>query len=331
MRDFRVRMHASTLRLLRCNAIGATSRRYAFAMPAHAIRASKTPASQWRAALDRDGFVRAPGIIDPVTLDTLLLRAQATLFRANAADREAVKSNGSLIHLSDHPEYADIVGYPPLLALLRDLGASDPRWTGGFLISKPAGGPPLFWHQDWWGWTEAESYEAKPQQWFAMIYLTDTTIENGCLRVIPGTHRHDHPLHHLDDAHSRELQGFSNPDDPAYGRHPDEVAVPVTAGDVLVGDARLIHGAYGNRTQAERPLLTLWYMPHWGTMSPAMRARAMMGYLRDDDIPVPEQPLTPRDWPQAIRARVAHVLPPDEELPAPIPWQRKPDVSRFVA
>src|SRR5687768_8618462 len=110
----------STLRLLRCNAIAAASRRYAFAMPAHAIRTPDTPASQWRAALDRDGFVRAPGIIDPVTLDTLLLRAQATLFRTNAAERDAVKSNGSLIHLSDHPEYADIVAYPPLLALLHD-------------------------------------------------------------------------------------------------------------------------------------------------------------------------------------------------------------------
>src|SRR3546814_7805167 len=102
-----------------------------------------------------------------------------------------------------------------------------------------------------------ESYKARPQQWFAMIYLTDTTRENGCLRVIPGSHRHDHPLHHLEAAHSAELQGFLNPDNPAFAAHPDEVAVPVTAGDVLVGDARLIHSAYGNATVHERPLLTL--------------------------------------------------------------------------
>ncbi len=282
-------------------------------------------------ALDRDGFVRVAGVIDPVTIDTLLLRAQATLFRASAASREAVRSNGSLIHLSDNPEYADIIGYPPLIALLRALGASDPRWTGGFLISKPGGGPPLFWHQDWWGWTEPESYRARPQQWFAMIYLTDTTLENGCLRVIPGSHRRDHPLHHLDAAHSEAMQGFRDPDNPAYGSHPDEMAVPVRAGDVLIGDARVIHGAYGNRTTEERPLLTLWYMPHWGTMSPGMRARAMQGYLRDDDIPTPERPLTPRDWPAALRGRIEALLPPDEPLPAPIPWQRRPDASRFVA
>lgn len=288
-------------------------------------------AARFREDLDRDGFVRVPGVIDPVTIDTLELRAQATLFRTSNAEREAVRSNGSLIHLSDHPEYADIIGYPALVALLRELGASDPRWTGGFLISKPAGGPPLFWHQDWWGWTEPESYQPRPQQWFAMIYLTDTTPENGCLRVIPGTHRRNHALHHLDDAHSEALQAFRDPADPAYGSHPDELAVPVRAGDVLVGDARLIHGAYGNRTGQERPLLTLWYMPHWDGMSPGMRARAMRGYLRDDDIRTPEQPLTPLDWPPALRERIEPLLPTDELGADPIPWQRAPDVSRFVA
>src|SRR3546814_12415560 len=90
---------------------------------------------------------------------------------------------------------------------------------------------------------------------------------------------------------SAELQGFLNPDNPAFAAHPDEVAVPVTAGDVLVGDARLIHSAYGNATVHERPLLTLWYMPHWNTMSPGMQARAMMGYMRNDDIVTPERPL----------------------------------------
>src|SRR3546814_4247629 len=104
-----------------------------------------------------------------------------------------------------------------------------------------------------------------------MIYLTDTTRENGCLRVIPGSHRHDHPLHHLEAAHSAELQGFLNPDNPAFAAHPDEVAVPVTAGDVLVGDARLIHSAYGNATVHERPLLTLRSEEHTSELQSLMR------------------------------------------------------------
>ena len=216
--------------------------------------------------LEDKGFIQARGRLDPGLMDSLLLRAHATLFRESAASRDAVKSNGSLIHLADNPEYADIIGSPVLLDLLRECGATDPRFTGGFLISKPGHGPPLFWHQDWWGWDDPTAYAARAQQLFAMIYLTDTRIENGCLRVIPGSHRRDHPLHHLATAHSEDMQGYKDPANPAFADHADQMAVPVTAGDVLIGDARLIHGAFANRTDEERPLLTLWFMPHWSGM-----------------------------------------------------------------
>jgi hypothetical protein len=208
------------------------------------------------AELEDVGFIHARGVLDPLLMDSLLLRAQATLFRATAESREAVKSNGSLIHLAENPEYADVIAAPALLQLLRDCGATDPRFTGGFLISKPGGGPPLFWHQDWWGWDDDSAYQPRAHQLFAMIYLTDTGVGNGCLRVIPRSHRLDHLLHHLETAHSETMQAYENPSNPAYADHPDQLAVPVKAGDVLIGDARLIHGAFANRTGGERPLLT---------------------------------------------------------------------------
>jgi hypothetical protein len=274
--------------------------------------------------------VRVTGVLDPVTMASLLLRALATLRREKQSAREVVRSNGSLIHLSDNPEYADIIGSQEILALLRELGATDPRWTGGFLISKPPGGPPLFWHQDWWGWTEPESYGVRAHQLFVMIYLTDTSFENGCLRVIPGTHLREHRLHHLDAAHSPALQSYEYPDAMAYTSHPDEQPVPVQAGDVVVGDARVIHGAYANRSSEERPLLTLWYMPHWSGMSAGMRARGMENYLRRDDIRTSAaRPMTPRDWPEAQRRRIAALIPEYEGDAPPVPWQRTPDFSRF--
>lgn len=276
--------------------------------------------------------MHARGALSPALIDSLLLRAHATLFRESEAAREAVRSNGSLIHLSDNPEYGDIIASPVLQWLLRECGATDPRWTGGFLISKPGGGPPLFWHQDWWGWDDATSYGPRAQQLFVMIYLTDTRIENGCLRVIPGSHLHDHPLHHLDAAHSQVMQGYSDPSNPAFADHPDQVAVPVTAGDVLIGDARLIHGAFANRTGEERPLLTLWFMPHWSSMPPAMRALAYQGYMRGDDIRTSAaRPLTPLDWPAPLRRRVEHLLPPDDGGVAPMRWNRIPDFAKLAA
>jgi hypothetical protein len=282
--------------------------------------------------LEAKGFIRAAGVLDSALIDSLLMRAHATLFRESTEDRDAVRSNGSLIHLADNPEYADIVGSPVLLELLRDCGATDPRFTGGFLISKPGNGPPLFWHQDWWGWDDPTAYQPRAQQLFAMIYLTDTRIENGCLRVIPGSHRRDHPLHHLETAHSDDMQGYKDPTNFAYADHSDQVAVPVRAGDVLIGDARLIHGAFANQTTEERPLLTLWFMPRWASMPPAMRALAYRGYMRGDDIRTSTaQPMTFLDWPEPLRRRIAHVLPPGDGGVPPMRWNRIPDFARLAA
>ena len=281
--------------------------------------------------LEDKGFMQARGVFSPEFMDSLLLKAHATLFRETAESRDAVKSNGSLIHLADNPEYADVIAAPELLDLLRECGATDPRFTGGFLISKPGKGPPLFWHQDWWGWDDASAYSPRANQLFAMIYLTNTRVENGCLRVIPGSHRHDHALHHLDTAHSEGMQGYRDPTNPAYADSPDQVAVPVQAGDVLIGDARLIHGAFANQTDEERPLLTLWFMPHWSSMPPEMRALAYKGFMRGDDIPSSvAAPRTFLDWPEPLKQRIAHLLPPDDGGVEPMRWNRIPDFGRLA-
>jgi hypothetical protein len=128
------------------------------------------------------------------------------------------------------------------------------------------------------------------------------------------------------------MQGFNDPSNTAYADHPDEVAVPVRAGDVLIGDARLIHGAFANQTGEERPLLTLWFMPHWSAMPPEMRALAYKGFMRGDDIPSSlAQPRTFLDWPPPLFERIRHVLPPEDGGVAPMRWNRIPDFARLLA
>merc|ERR1711972_1164772 len=87
------------------------------------------------------------------------------------------------------------------------MGLPAQRWLSGFLISKPPKSPSLGWHQDGWYWDEAVAYASSPMQIFVMFYLTDTSTENGCLRVLPGTHLRPHPLHaQLGRAHSSEVR-----------------------------------------------------------------------------------------------------------------------------
>src|SRR5258708_5479427 len=112
---------------------------------------SPRPHSPIAHQLERDGFIHVPGVLTQPLMGSLRLRAHATLFRESAEARDEVKSNGSLIPLADNPEYADIVGSAAITLLLRDCGATDPRWTGGFLISQPRRGPPPCWDPPWRG------------------------------------------------------------------------------------------------------------------------------------------------------------------------------------
>jgi hypothetical protein len=282
--------------------------------------------------LKEKGFARVPAVLSDDEVANLRLRAHGTLFRQSSGHRARYASNGSLCNLADNPEYVDLISHPRAMELLRTIGP-DPRWTSGYLISKPPGGPPLFWHQDWWGWNTDLSYRDEAAQLFFMYYLADTTRENGCLRVIPGSHRRRHPLHDLPVAHNETLARATDLSLPAFADHPDEVAVEVCAGDLVIGDSRLLHGAYRNLTGNERPLMTLWYIPDFGGLPPSVRARLTAIYRRQElDLEHDDTPLTPDDWPPPLRARLG-ALAPDFADPAvaPEPWQRAPLIERLAS
>ena len=206
----------------------------------------------------QNGYVNFQKLLTLDFIDELRLKAEAVLYRTSQQHRDRFKSNGSLCNLAELPEFASLIASQDIQIALKQTGGEDIRWTSGYLISKPPGGAPLFWHQDWWGWDSPMSYETQPMQLFVMIYLTDTRIENGCLRVIPGSHRTDHRLHSLPAAHTKDIATKVDEDNEIYASHPDEVALQVQRGDVLVGDSRLLHSAYANNSSEERPLMTLW-------------------------------------------------------------------------
>ena len=144
--------------------------------------------------------------------------------------------------------------------------------------------------------------------------------------MIPGSHRRPHPLHEVIDAHDPALAAVENPDDPAYASHPDEVDVPVTAGDVVVVDARLVHGAHPNRSGRERTNITLWWHPHYRELPAAIRARLWSVVEREevDTDTAADGALRPHRWPEPYRSQVLPVMVGE---PGPVPpeaWVRTP-------
>ena len=258
-----------------------------------------------------DGYCVIENVLKEEMLTQLRTVTDELLDAQTEAQRAAHRSSGSMISVYMHPLFTELVVYPRALQALEALGFLRPKWSSGYVISKPAESPPLFWHQDWWGWNDPCSYTPLPQQLFLMYYLVDTTSYNGCLRVIKGSHLNRHPLHDLPNAHGEALQRVEDPEHPAFQHMPGEVDLPVKAGDLVIGDSRLLHASHGNQSDERRTVITLWYHPFFALLPAEMQAH--IGRLRQK-----------LGWSDADWARIAELAPVCESTVEPTQWNRTP-------
>jgi ectoine hydroxylase-related dioxygenase (phytanoyl-CoA dioxygenase family) len=131
----------------------------------------------------------------------------------------------------------------------------------------------------------------------ALLMLDDLTEENGCLKIVPGSHRG--PIYSL--FHGAEFTGFINPATEQALRN-QEVAVLGKAGDVCLMHTRLVHGSAPNGSDRPRGLFICVYTaadafplarnPMPSTLEGTIvRGRATrVARLMQADIELPEQP-----------------------------------------
>ena len=204
----------------------------------------------------------------------------------------------TLIDSDGWPELADIIGNPKALHELERMGLIGVTFWKAVIISKFPGGPRLYWHQDCMMWQDPRAYSDIAPMIFLMYYLEDTSPFNGCLRVLPGSHRRRHPLHDIGEAHTRDINSIGDPDDPRFRDYDGAVNVPVNAGDVVIGDARLLHAAHANRSDRQRTVITIWFYPLFSDLlEPTQRwYHDAMHHMHDD-------------WPTEALAKIAPVIP----------------------
>ena len=155
-------------------------------------------ATRYRQQLTRDGYCRIPGVAPAELIGRVRQVADRMMAAREAGAGGARRIQHTSVELWNLPEVAPLIGLPAAIDTLTALGYPRPRYYTGFCISKwPETGPALCWHQDGIFWEQAISYTAVPHQFFLMYYLVDTVRTNGCLRVIPGSHRKRHRLHAL--------------------------------------------------------------------------------------------------------------------------------------
>jgi ectoine hydroxylase-related dioxygenase (phytanoyl-CoA dioxygenase family) len=135
----------------------------------------------------------------------------------------------------------DVARLPVVVDALTQVIGPNVKLVQSMLFLKAPGKPGQAWHQD-------ESHIPTRDRslrgvWFA---LDDATVDNGCLWVLPGSHRAGilHPVRPHDDPRF-------DPTPEAHGFDGDDRGVPVElpAGSAVVFDGHLLHRSFPNRDE----------------------------------------------------------------------------------
>ncbi|MEO7760806.1 MAG: phytanoyl-CoA dioxygenase family protein [Casimicrobiaceae bacterium] len=149
-------------------------------------------------------------------------------------------------HIVD-PVFAEFMRSPPLLSILQALLGENVRLHGSKLnLKAPQFGSPVDWHQDW------AFYPHTNDDLLAVgVMLDDTTVENGAMYVMPGTHQGPTFDHHGADGF------FCGAIDAQTSGLDFSKAVPCegVAGSCSFHHVRLVHGSAQNTSNRSRGLL----------------------------------------------------------------------------
>jgi phytanoyl-CoA hydroxylase len=208
-----------------------------------------------------EGFLVVPGLVD--VKEVLELCAEAERFARGEyplsnppdlpSDASAEDARRSIlaVHFPHwvSPVSRAVINHAGIAAVVRKItGAHLPHWDGSakamqtMLFLKPPGLQGQAWHQD-----ERFIPTRDRSLMGAWIALDDADEENGCLRVLPRSHRPG--VLHPTRPHS-QTQEFDVSDE-AYGFDASgEIAVAVRAGDVVFFNGYLLHRSMRNRSDA---------------------------------------------------------------------------------
>jgi ectoine hydroxylase len=121
------------------------------------------------------------------------------------------------------------------------------------LMNKKAfDGVAWLWHQDFGYWQDMGSI--RPEMFSAMLFLDRATVDNGCLQVLPGSHREGHLPHRKDGDTGGGLRQTYVGDAIMSRMCQRYRPTPILAepGDVLFFDCNLLHASGHNLSPQDR-------------------------------------------------------------------------------
>ena len=159
---------------------------------------------------------------------------------------EGVRGDARFLALARDPRIVEVVSGV--------IGDDILLWGCHVFCKPPGDGYETPWHQDGHYWPIRPL--ATCTVWVA---LEESTVENGCLRVVPGSHRartlHDHLHEDRTDLTLNQRLAAGSFDET------DAVDIELAPGQMSLHDVYMIHGAAPNRSGKRRTGVALRYMP----------------------------------------------------------------------
>lgn len=143
---------------------------------------------------------------------------------------------------------------PEILGRLEQLiGPDIMLWSSQVFHKPPSDGMAVPWHQD------GEYWPLRPHaNCTVWIALDPSTRENGCLRVIPGSHRNGLLPHSRSENKELALDAAI---DLSTLDESSAIDVELQPGEISFHDVFLVHGSEANRSPKPRSAFAIRYMP----------------------------------------------------------------------
>lgn len=201
-------------------------------------------------AYNTHGYVTVAGVLSPQEIEELRRVTEKFVDRSRQATDHTDEFDLEPGHTAEvprlrrlkhpetlHPAYDAVMRNKTIVDMVAQLVGPNVRHFGGKLNMKAAGfGSPVEWHQDF-----AFAARTNDDMLAVGVPFDDMTEENGCLLIVPGSHKGPIYNHFQGDVF---VGGITDPDfDPGQ-----VVPIELAAGDISIHHGRSLHASAPNTT-----------------------------------------------------------------------------------
>lgn len=200
-------------------------------------------------AFDHRGYAVFRNVVDA----DLLAEASAHVEWLERKHPDVRPENLGHVYLADDPFWVRLISDDRLVDIAAQfVGPDIALFASHYIVKPPFTGQPVLWHQD------AAYWPLEPMRvvtlWLAVDY---STPENGCVRLIPGSHKGEvgamRPVKDRPNVLSSEIAADID--------ERDAVDMVLAPGDVEVHHPNIVHGSNSNTSPNRRAGLTIRYIP----------------------------------------------------------------------